>query len=267
MLQVSDVDFELLTLLREAEGVDVGILIDYITDDGKGRVSLDSDICAKLVDARISGNYSDNILRLIAHELQLFGGNSIINLIRGGKGVSYETLLKDVADHLKAPYAKDAAVEEVELAILLKLMAQAWEKMTPEERRTYLDSLGLTDIPVGPAAMAAAIAAVRLGGFAAYRLALVIANSLARALLGRGLALGANAALMRGLGVLAGPVGWALTAIWTVFDLASPAYRVTIPCVVQLAYIRNKQNVAECSKCNSQVAKGAKFCAECGSPQ
>jgi uncharacterized protein YaaW (UPF0174 family) len=60
--------------------------------------------------------------------------------------------------------------------------------------------------------------------------------------LGRGLSYAANAGLTRWLSIFAGPIGWALTAVWTAIDLAGPAYRVTIPAVIQIAYMRAKMN-------------------------
>ena len=39
-----------------------------------------------------------------------------------------------------------------------------------------------------------------------------------------------------------GPVGWVLTALWTLLDIAGPAYRVTIPAVIQITYIRQNVN-------------------------
>jgi hypothetical protein len=44
--------------------------------------------------------------------------------------------------------------------------------------------------------------------------------------------------LVKAVAVFAGPVGWALDAIWGGMLAAGPAYRVTIPCVVQVAFIR-----------------------------
>ena len=93
-------------------------------------------------------------------------------------------------------------------------------------------------------AMVAAIQiAIRKGGFASYRIALIVANAIARALLGRGLSLAANAALVRWLSAFAGPIGWAFTIAWTAVDIAGPAYRVTIPAVIQIAYMRTKAGV------------------------
>jgi Ubiquinol-cytochrome C chaperone len=72
---------------------------------------------------------------------------------------------------------------------------------------------------------------------------------------------------MRSISAFAGPVGWAVTAIWTAFDLASPAYRVTVPCVVQLAYMRQKMksgDIPKCKECGELLPPEKKFCAECG---
>jgi uncharacterized protein YaaW (UPF0174 family) len=38
--------------------------------------------------------------------------------------------------------------------------------------------------------------------------------------------------------IFTGPIGWVLTGIWTAFDIAGAAYRVTIPCTITIAYLR-----------------------------
>ena len=71
-------------------------------------------------------------------------------------------------------------------------------------------------------------------------MAVIVANQIAVIVAGRGLAFAANAALTRTIGAFAGPIGWALLSLWTIFDIAGPAYRITIPCVVHVAYLRIK---------------------------
>ena len=87
---------------------------------------------------------------------------------------------------------------------------------------------------------AGALTALRLGGFGTYKMAVVVANAVAKSLLGRGLTFAGNATLTRTLGVALGPIGWIITVLWTAIDIASPAYRVTISCVIQVAYMRLK---------------------------
>ena len=105
----------------------------------------------------------------------------------------------------------------------------------------------------------------RSGGFYSYQLTLIIANQIARAVLGRGLMLATNATLMRTASILTGPVGWAISGLWTAADLAGPAYKVTIPCVIHVAMLRKKLNSLQCSKCNAILSDTTmKFCPECG---
>jgi len=76
---------------------------------------------------------------------------------------------------------------------------------------------------------------------------------------------------MRGIGIALGPIGWAITAVWTFADLSSPAYRVTVPAVIQIAYMRNKiiaqKSFAACPNCESVIDRSAKFCPNCAAPQ
>ena len=51
--------------------------------------------------------------------------------------------------------------------------------------------------------------------------------------------LATNATITRTLSILTGPLGWTITGLWTAIDIASPAYRVTIPAVFQIIYLRS----------------------------
>ena len=46
--------------------------------------------------------------------------------------------------------------------------------------------------------------------------------------------------LSRFISIFCGPVGWLLLTGWTIWDIMGPAYRVTIPAVIQVAYMRTK---------------------------
>lgn len=258
-------DEDLIPLLQSASPDDLGVLSDYITDSGKGRISLDNAIMSKLVAANARRLYTEEDRLLVAHEIQLFGGNTISNLARGGRGVIFREIIEDVASRLKVTFAAGDPVNVIENSILATLAARAWEKMTDEERRDFAKSAGLdVGLGIGPAALAAIIAAIRASGFAAYKLAAIVANTVARQILGRGLAFGAAAPFLQGMSVLAGPIGWAITAIWTAYDLASPGYRVTMPCAIQIAYMRKKMQSTICSACGVPNGPEFKFCSECG---
>ena len=90
---------------------------------------------------------------------------------------------------------------------------------------------------LSPQALAAAFQVVfQAGGFKSYQLTLIVVNAVMKALMGRGLAFAANATLARSMAILTGPIGWAITAAWTVIDVGGAAYRVTIPAVIQVAF-------------------------------
>lgn len=255
-------DPELLNLLLDASAEDIAILIDIVTDSGKGRVSLANQELVLLVEAR--DNPSDKARLVLAAELQQFGGNSLVSLFRGGKGVPYHEIACDVASHVNANYNDKQEIAQIENAILLKIVEKSLDKMSDEEKTAFFKEFGVNYEGVGPLAMAGLIATIKGSGFAFYKMTAIVAQATAKALLGRGLSFAATGGLMRGVSVLAGPIGWAITGIWTAFDLASPAYRVTVPCVIQLAYMRQKKLLAECPACGAGISANTKFCSECG---
>ncbi|PIG25516.1 uncharacterized protein YaaW (UPF0174 family) [Janthinobacterium sp. 35] len=234
-------DTDLSPLLRTGDQDDIAILIDFLTDNGKGRISMNRDVCALLVTARDAVTVGRVAQDAIVSELQRFGGNSLLNMLRGGKGVSYREIVRDVADHLDVECPKGQDIAGIESAILMQMVAKSLEKMSDDEKQRFFAQFRMVyDGAIAGATLAALARLVAGGGAASYQLALVAANAVARALAGRGVTLGTNAVVARGIGAFAGPIGWALTAIWTAYDLASPAYRVTVPCVVQIAYMRQK---------------------------
>jgi len=260
-------DQELFSVLEMASQEDLGVLIDIITDNGKGRVALDDGVMSALLAAKNAGAVQNMHLLMIAGEIQLFGGNSIINLFRG-KGVAYREIICDVADHLKANFYDNQDVAVIESDILMKVLEKSLEQMSEEEKKNFFAEFGVNySVGAGAAAIAAMQAVIRTNGFMAYKLAVIAANAVAKAVIGRGLILGTNAAITRTVGAFAGPIGWAITAIWSAFDLAAPAYRVTVPCTIQLAYMRQTammKKLPQCQNCLAPNDGDAVFCNKCG---
>ncbi len=184
--------------------------------------------------------------REIATEIQTFGGNSVSNLYRG-TGTYYRDILYDVCDRLKVNYNKGSSILSIEGNLLQKALADTFEELDSEQRAALLEALGKENASKlgANAAVAAAQMLLRAGGFATYKWALIVVNGIIGGIgkhtVGKGLALGANALLARSLSVAVGPVGLALTAAWTTYDLAGPAYRVTVPSVLYIAALRLKK--------------------------
>ena len=204
---------------------------------------------------------------LIAKEIRDMGGNSFANIWRG-EGPEYREIVCDVANKLKAPYNTNKNVSEIENSILETIIEKALSSMSESEKSQLLKEMGgKATLSAGGITTATFITIFRAGGFASYQLTAIIANQIAKLVLGSGFGLATNAAISRVASIIAGPVGWAITGIWTAIDLAGPAYKVTIPCVIHIAMLRKKLNSISCNKCDAVIPDAkAKFCPECGSP-
>jgi small GTP-binding protein len=177
----------------------------------------------------------------ISNYLRQMGSNDVATLLRGGEGVSYDEIVLDVGEKLKAKVKKSYSIDENEAQILLKMFEDALERMTDEEKRSILMSMGVNEftIPFGPLGVAVVQNLLRqFGGFSTYRVTVIVANMMSRSLLGSGLSFATNAALTRTVGTLLGPVGWIATGLWLALDLAGPAFRKTVPAVIHVALLR-----------------------------
>ena len=183
---------------------------------------------------------------LIAAAIQCSGANTLATLARGGKGVLYRKVLTDVCDKMKVNYNRGASVEAIEFHLLTKVLTDSMKEMSPEELEVVCDDLDLSPVRYTPEAVTIALqVAIRLGGFLPYKIALIVANTVVKALIGRGLSLVVNAALVRLMSAFAGPIGWTLSAAWLLVDIAGPAYRITVPAVIMVAYLRAKLGMEE----------------------
>ncbi|MFG1601579.1 YaaW family protein [Klebsiella quasipneumoniae] len=228
---MSEIDIQgdeaLVQLLLNADKGDIDLLIDYVTNTGKFGFSMSDSVKAVLQDAKHQDIPDEETLRLLVRELQHFGGNTFVNLFRRN-GVSYSEIVDDVASHLKMKVQAAASVEEKEALIIDCVFTSSWKKMSDDERSQILRDMGINgsvsmDIPV-------------------WQRAALVANSLAQTTAGKVLPLIAGLGIGRVLGVLTGPVGLAITGLYTAYDISNPAFRVTLPCVVQIAWIRLKNS-------------------------
>lgn len=226
-------DETLVALLLNADKNDIDLLIDYITPDGKFNFSQSDRVKKALRDGKNSEAVDEETLRLLIRELQHFGGNTVMNLFRRN-GVSYSEIVDDVASHLKIKVAKNAPVKEKESLIIDAVFASSWNKMSDDDRRQLLRDMGINT-------------SISLDKLSRMELPLLqraamVASGLAQIATGKALPLIAGLGIGRVLGVLTGPVGLALTGLYTAYDISNPAFRITLPCVVQIAWIRLKNS-------------------------
>ncbi|MCQ2198845.1 MAG: DUF3944 domain-containing protein [Paludibacteraceae bacterium] len=238
---MANIDYKLL-FLEKCKNDDLHILIDYLTHDKDGSTRISEELTGTSLYRTCYPNNLNRMWSEIAEEFQKFGGNTFVNMFRGG-GPAYKEILMDVCDKLKVAYNKQSTVELIETNLLQSILISTLDEMNEEELQILIKELGNPNtVGSKPAMIATLQIAIKAGGFGAYKVAMIVANWVAKAILGRGLAVGANAGLTRIMAGFAGPIGWIITAIWTAIDLASPAYRVTIPACIQIAYMRAALN-------------------------
>lgn len=229
-----------LEFLAGASNEDLRVLVDYITKDKNGETRLTESLTTTNEYAKYYPTRLNCMTDAIINELQYYGGNTFMNIFRGA-GVEYREILINVAKKMKVNFNKKSSVEVIEMNVLQTIFINSLDDMSEEELRKVMDNLDVRTTGIGKQAMVAAIQiAIKRGGFATYKIAVIVANAIAKALLGRGLSFAANAAMTRLLSICVGPIGWMVTALWTAIDIAGPAYRVTIPAVIQIAYMRAK---------------------------
>lgn len=187
----------------------------------------------------------------IAEEIQYFGGNTFANLVKG-HGVIYKEILCDVCDKLKVKYKKTESTRDIENTLLMKILQTSLENLSDSELTSLSIELGIdkAEFVSGKHLKMAVFQTIfKVGGFKSYQLTTIIANAVMKALTGRGLALATNSSMMKILGVLTGPIGIAANALLIAIDIAGPAFRVTIPAVIQIAYLRklsdNRREIEE----------------------
>ncbi|WP_288677459.1 DUF3944 domain-containing protein [uncultured Aggregatibacter sp.] len=230
-----DPDLEFLDSLSSEELND---LVYLLTHDKDGERRLTESLTQ---EDNYKKHYPDHkqYWKEIAAEIQCFGGNTFANMFRGG-GVPYKEVLCDVCDKMKVNYNKDSSTKKIEQNLLMKILEDALEKMSAEEIAKLGKELGLenTSKLTSQGLTAIFLAVFRAGGFKSYQLTVIIVNAVLTAIFNRGLTLGGNVLLTRTASILTGPIGWIITGLWTMVDIAGPAYRVTIPAVIQIAYLR-----------------------------
>lgn len=258
MKNTSIFDKDLNPILEIADKEDLEPLVEYLKD--KLSEGLTTNDVYKTF-APDHTKYAD----LIASEIRDMGGNSFVNLFRG-EGPTYREIVCDVAKELKAPFNESRSTSDIEDAILETILQKAFDHMSDADKLEVMKEIGgVSTAGLGGLTTAAFIKIFKAGGFRSYQLTTIIANRIAKMVLGHGLSKATNAALMRLAKVLSGPIGWAITGIWTAVDVAGPAYKVTIPCVIHVAMLRKKLNSISCNSCGAVLPDpSAKFCSECG---
>ena len=213
-------DFTLAPLLRKCSDDDLEPLVKFIKKAELTETLSESyGYCAHYPK---HSKYADQI----AHHIRLFGGSTPVNIFRG-EGPPYKEIVQDVANKLGVDYEYYDSVERVEMKIIKEILNRSLKGMSDKKKEEVFKAFkkeGGDNLDFSA------------GSPLALLMAATVANGIAKMVLGR---------VIGGIGgrvvtILAGPIGWVITGIWTAISIAGPAYRVTIPCVCHVAYLRKK---------------------------
>lgn len=238
----TDIDLEFLQYCSNTE---LRELIDILTHDENGEIRMSENLTNK--DSYIE-NYPDNCKAMwqdIAMELQLFGGNTFANIFRHGRGPSYESIVFDVCKIIKVDGINDHdTAADMEQALLDKVTSKMLDELTPEQLKHIMKKLGIKRRTYTKQAIMATLLVTRCVNRRLYSYVLsYIVKMVTELLIGRNVLRAGIGLISRGLNIAMGPIGWIILGGWTAWDIAGPAYRVTVPAVIQVAFLRLKHSI------------------------
>ncbi|MCE7234839.1 DUF3944 domain-containing protein [Campylobacter coli] len=279
-----------LEFLRELNDESLDNLVSILIKDENGKTRTTESLTDKDLYKKHYPNHGQ-YLDLILEELQTFGGNTFANKIRG-TGVVYKEILCDVADNLKVKYDKSASIENIEKAILLNSFNKSLENLSESDLKEIAKDFSIDVNTYTIESIPNAIAKTNNLKLL-YQIAMLVVNAIASKvaintaifttsslIAGSGLVgsaaisgvLGSTATFLgsRAVGTLAGPIGMIISSAWMINDIAGPAFRVTVPAVIYVAFLRRqflyekemiKQMEAEQKEKVSNLNKGKKYSA------
>lgn len=230
-----------LNLLGQCSNEELQLLVSILTTDPRDGDNRWTESLTSTPEYRLLAPEHRRYWQLIAAELQRYGANTLVSLIRLGQGVTYREILGDVCDKLDVNFNLKSTTETIELCLLMKVLEKSLDLMTPEELATFSRNmqLDLTN-PIPQLILMAVQAAIRTSSLAALELATVLSASVITSL-GGVATWGTVVVASRALSVISGPVAIALSSAWMISDIAGPAYRVTIPACIIVAWLRQQR--------------------------
>lgn len=235
MAYVDDVD---LAFLAQCTNEDLQPLVDILTKDKDGKKRYTESLTSSRA---YKAFYPDHNLywKEIAEEIQKFGANTIATLLKFGKGVRYRTILIEVCEKMKVNFNKESSTELIEKHLLDKVLTSAIEELSEDDLKELAKELKIPVTHLGKQSLIATIQ-LELNVILSTPVILGSIRTMFPQTIG---SLLAGTTLGRILGFATGPIGWGITGLWALIDISGPATRVTIPAVIQIAFLRRKSSI------------------------
>lgn len=209
----------LLELLANADKQDIDILIRY--NYGEYRDTSIQDLIRTILD-----NGSHDIGRRIWRQAH------------------YLEIVRDVANRFHVKWDENDSEQIIESRLLAEIFQQSWEKMSDKDKIALNEAFGQSAVD-GERLSQALIDGTfydllpATGYLVIWNVARLVAAAAAREA-----GIFTLESLMGGfMAELLGPIGVVAGVVILLTSLAGPAYRKTIPTVIQIAYIRQKRDL------------------------
>lgn len=227
-----------LRFLSSCENEDLRVLCDILTHDRLGNIRITEQLTAT---DEYNRNYPEDMLFLvpqISNELLKYGSNTLATFWHNEPD-SYETVLRRVCKQMDVRTMEQDSVAKMERNLLTTLCQDTLNKMSERELRLLANENGIPDKTLTRQALTAALLmAIRTSRAVLTRIAARIIQYIVEIITVRGVATAGIETATRAVSSALGPIGWIALGAWTVYDISSPAYRVCVPAVMQVAYMR-----------------------------
>ena len=227
-----------LRFLSSCENEDLRVLCDILTHDRLGNIRVTEQLTST---DEYNRNYPEDMLFLvpqISNELLKYGSNTLATFWHNEPD-SYETVLRRVCKQMDVRTMEQDSVSKMERNLLTTLCQDTLDKMSERELRLLANENGIPDKTLTRQALTAALLmTIRTSRAVLTRIAARVIQYIVELITIRGVATAGIETATRAVGGALGPIGWIALGAWTVYDISSPAYRVCIPAVLQVAYMR-----------------------------
>lgn len=242
-----DRDLLVLGMASHEDLVKLASVMTIDTSDGRPRRSEQLTSDPKYKDAKEKGNLRD-AWSSIAAELQAFGGDSFANaarrVVKGHNGIAYREILSDVCSHLKLQLKQDPDIVVMEDQLLSGLVLRRPDAISKQKLDDAIgkaaQDAGIPHVSKQHKSTADMVKHLLADARSNYLLATIVAAGTLQAQ--RNLT---NVSIRAIASLLAPRVAAALTPVLPVAAvvstlklLSSPAYRVTLPAVLEVCRIR-----------------------------
>ena len=227
-----------LRFLSSCENEDLRVLCDILTHDRLGNIRITEQLTST---DEYNRNYPEDMLFLvpqISNELLKYGSNTLATFLHNEPD-SYETVLRRVCKQMDVRTMEQDSVAKMERNLLTTLCQDTLNKMSERELRLLANENGIPDKTLTRQALTAALLmAIRTSRAVLTRIAARVIQYIVEIITIRGVATAGIETATRAVSSALGPIGWIALGAWTVYDISSPAYRVCVPAVLQVAYMR-----------------------------